>query len=188
MTKLIIASILLLTSSVCSASQKMFDCLSTKNKHPDIYSLACSMFQEAHTDGYEAAIATGLVVRNRMKNHKKFKNQDSYRKVVWHQRVRGVPQFSWTIKPSAKIPMDHFNQYLMLASIIDAGVLDGVMPEGVLWFHDKKIRTPWSDKLNTHSVIGSHRFFNRPTDTNLNQPIISARMKTIILRLGLKAI
>jgi spore germination cell wall hydrolase CwlJ-like protein len=153
-----------------------FDCKKSKyHAYDDTYALACGMFHESHTDGFEAAVLTGLVIKNRRDvQEKEFKNQDTYRRVVWKRNGQGTPQFSWIDKSNLTVPGDEMTRYLLAAEVIDSGLLDFMLPKNVLWFHNKQMSTKWSRHLKRYKVVGSHvLFYPRNEPLKKVEPLIT---------------
>lgn len=103
-----LVSILLLAASV-SAHSLSNNC--DDSWKSDALSLACNVYFEAHTEGYEGMFAVATTTLNRVGSEA---HPDTVREVVWYPKA-----FSWTNDGKSHIPTnaDHWRTALKIAKL-----------------------------------------------------------------------
>lgn len=154
MKKLLI--IALITGSLATI-KSVNDYTFTMQAHPK--EKACiveALWHEARGESINGITAVLTVIKNRVYSDL---YPNTYCKVIYQDR-----QFSYThqvrykkpiVKPSERAIMQTIEA---LADAILKGQLDGVIPDDVLWYHTVKVKPSWNKRMQTHIVIGKHRF------------------------------
>jgi hypothetical protein len=140
---------------------KMSDVLDCRDwKHSDLISLACNIYHEGRGESLEGQIAIINVTLNRVNAGEYL---DSIAGVVW-ERVRGIPQFSWTSKyKNQKVRNETaWERSMMLARFaIDGEIVD--ITNGSLYYHVTTLdndNVDWFKTALNHRIdIGRHSFY-----------------------------
>ena len=118
--------------------------------------LALNIYHESRGEPVNGQIAVGLVTLNRVQS-RRFPNDVCS---VVHQRK----QFSWTRAPEHTLDIDNpraWRQALEVARHILAGnfTADDFQLDGVMHYHNYKVRPRWAANGQLVAAIGKHRFY-----------------------------
>lgn len=122
------------------------------DKQDQLECLAMNIYHESRGEEVLGQIAVGQVTMNRVE-HEWF--PDSVCEVVWQNK-----QFSWTHDGLADAPTDSkaWSRAKSIAETVYAGEEDDPT-EGSLFYHAEWVNPSWTKKMDFHSQIGVHKFY-----------------------------
>ena len=138
--------------------KRVLDCADFTDS--DLIALACNIYHEGRGEPLDGQLAIANVTLNRVGNDS---HPDTVAGVVW-ERVRGVPQFSWTKdgRSDAVLNVNAWERSVAIARFALEGELRDTTA-GSIYYHRKGYKSRgvrWIEQnLTFQADIGRHRFY-----------------------------